>query len=560
MAAKIKSLWIQGLTSGMDQSSDPSLVVNNESPLLKNVTLDQPGNWVTRKGTSRLGNRVTASDRVWGLGVYNSTDGSTRKLMMVTQRDLYAYNESTGIWDSKDTDEWPADTRVDFINHINRLYVGSDDGVTALSYTTGGEIIDVTPTIGGSILAVNKNILAVGGNSIKPNVIFYTNPFTDTFYAATGTCAANADIAGANTVTTTTGIFEADMVGSIIYNTTDGEMALITSTKVGGVSANTVVQTDSDTSGWDNDTVYILQNNFKLDGKCTGLVSYKENFIAWDEDKIYFWDATSNWSDDEKNFGCVNYRTVQVVNGLVIWVNREGVYSYDPQRGIRDITGKIRDEVNGYGIWDLINDSNWGQFASGVFPGEGIYRLSIGDLETLPGAPASGLTNAELEFDTTRETWTVNSYPDAGVVYVNFINTNGAKNLYRGDKGTSAVYKLKTGTTDANNDGSTTAISFDFRTPHHVLGDPRVKNKIKKYFIKYVADNTVTLEISKNRESYESLRSFAASSAVTGIERRPRAAQEGFSHSLKFTGTGKLSLEGYGFETQIGTTTRLPTA
>jgi hypothetical protein len=128
------------------------------------------------------------------------------------------------------------------------MYLGSADGATALAYTTGTTITDVTPKIGGHILAVNKSMLAVGGNSIMPNVIFYTQPNTDTFYDATGTCAANADSAGANTVTTTTEIFEAYHEGAAyIYNTTDGEIHLI----IGFTDGDTVT-TDGSTSGWDN--------------------------------------------------------------------------------------------------------------------------------------------------------------------------------------------------------------------------------------------------------------------------------------------------------------------
>ena len=47
-----KEHWFQGLVGGMDQATDPSLVEKNESPLLKNITLAQVGNWCTRKGTS----------------------------------------------------------------------------------------------------------------------------------------------------------------------------------------------------------------------------------------------------------------------------------------------------------------------------------------------------------------------------------------------------------------------------------------------------------------------------------------------------------------------------
>ena len=50
---------------------------------------------------------------------YNSTNGTTRYLMMVTGRDLYQWNEAANTWDVQDTDEWPADTRVDGVDFLN---------------------------------------------------------------------------------------------------------------------------------------------------------------------------------------------------------------------------------------------------------------------------------------------------------------------------------------------------------------------------------------------------------------------------------------------------------
>lgn len=553
----IKQFWIQGLISGMDQATDPSLVARNESPLLKNITLDRAGSWITRKGTSALGDRITASDRVWGLFAYNST-ADTHTLMMATNTNLYAYNSSTGLWDNKQSSVWTASKRVDGVNFLNRLYLGCEDGTTGLRYTTGGATTAVTPNIYGSMLAVNKDTLAVGGNSIKPNIIFYSNlPFTDTFYTATGTVASNADVGGANTLTTTTGIFEADITEAMIFNSTKNTMAMITATKVNGTFASTLVQTDTDTSTWDNDTIYVLKTNFKQDGACTGIVSYGENFISWDEDNMYIWDPISKYSRKIPNYGCVNYRTVKVVNGVLIWVNREGVYLWAGQGTPKAISAKVTDDIDLYGIWNLINPSNWGQLAAGVRPNDGLYYLSLGDLQTLTGAPASAITNVELVFDIDTGSWILNSGIDEPVCYELFINSSGEKDLYFGCKGTSSVYKQKTGTTDDNGDGTTTAISYEIRTPHHVLGDPKFANKIIRMWVKYKATNDVTVTMSVNRGTYTTFKTLPASSSVITKELKCVPNLWGFSHGLKFTGTGAFQLESYGFEVEFGTTTRL---
>jgi hypothetical protein len=328
--------WYQNLSGGFNQSCDDALMENNESPLLKNVLLDRVGCWANRKGTTKLGGTTAGDDRIWGLGTYDKSDG-THTFFRIANRDLEKLTEGTAAWASVDDDEWPASKKVNMVNFLDRMYLGSEDGATNLAYTVGTTITDVAPKIGGHHLAVNKSMLAVGGNSIKPNVIFYSEPNTDIFYDATGTCAANADVAGANTVTVTADTFEAYHDGAAyLYNSTEGVLRFIT-----GYTSAKVVTTDGDTSTWDNDTVYVLINYFTQDGKCTGITSYQEKFISFDEDNMYQWDPSSTWSYKIPGFGCVNERTIQSVDGNLIWVDREGVYLYNGSNRPIDISGKI---------------------------------------------------------------------------------------------------------------------------------------------------------------------------------------------------------------------------
>ena len=535
-----KLFWYQNLSGGMNQSTDDRLVENNESPLLKNVILDKIGNWAVRKGTDLLGNVTAGSDRVWGLGAYNKSDG-THTFFRIANRDLEKLTEGTSTWASVDDDEWPASKKVNMVNFLDRLYLGSEDGATALSYTTGTTTTDIAPTIGGHYLAVNKAILAVGGNSLLPNVIFHSEPNTDTFYDATGTCGANADTAGANTVTTTASIFEAYHEGAAyIYNSTDGVIRFIT-----GFTSGTVVTTDGDTSGWDNDTVYVLINYFSQDGKPTGITSYQEKFISFDEDSMYLWDPSSTWSYKIPGFGCVNERTIKDVDGNLIWVDREAVYLYNGSNRPIDISSKIKDGVDGYGLFDLINPSNFSQLAAGSFDGK--YYLSVGDLSTQSGAPASAITNAEFVFDVATGAWTLNSRDDEPVVYATFINSTGSKDLYYGEKSAIATYKMNTGTTDDDSAGTAGTISFEARTPHYSFDDPSIEYRVSAFYIKYKSGGDVTVTYSKNGGSYATLDTLSSSSTVTVVKILPTTECSGFTHSLKFTSTSTVTIEGVGF-------------
>ena len=535
-----KLFWFQNLSGGMNQSTDDRLIENNESPLLKNVILDKVGNWATRKGTDLLGSVTSGSDRVWGLGAYNKSDG-THTFFRVCSRNLEKLTEGTATWASVDDDEWPASKKVNMVNFLDRLYLGSEDGDTALAYTTGTTITDVAPKIGGHHLAVNKDILAVGGNAIKPNVIFFSKPTTDTFYDATGTCAADADSGGANTVTTTTEIFEAYHEGAAyLYNSTEGVFRFITD-----FTSGTVVTTDGDTSSWDNDTIYVLPYYIGQDGACTGITAYQEKFISFDEDNMYLWDPASTWSYKIPGFGCVNGRTIADVAGNLIWVDREAIYLYNGSNRPIDISRKIKDGVDGYGLFDLINPSNFSQLAAGSFDGK--YYLSVGDLSTLSGAPASASTNAEFVFDVATGAWTLNSRDDEPVVYATFINSTGSKDLYYGEKSAMATYKLNTGTNDEDSAGASVSISFEARTPHYSFNDPSIEYRVSAFYVKYKSGGDVVITYSKNGGSYATLDTLPSSSTTTIVKVLPTTECSGFTHSLKFASTSAVTIEGIGF-------------
>lgn len=539
---KPKIFWFQNLSGGMNQTTDPKLLENNESPLLKNIVLDKIGNWSSRKGTDLLGSVTAGSDRVWGLGSYDKSDG-THTFYRICNRDLEEFN-GTDTWTNIDADEWPASKKVNMVNFLDRIYFGSEDGATALSYSTGDTITDVSPTIGGHYLAVCKGRLAVGGNSIMPNVVFYTLPFSHTFYDATGTCAADADSGGANTVTTTTEIFEAYHEGAAyLYNATDGVIRLIT-----GFTDGDTVTTDGATSTWNNDTVYVLLDYFVMDGKCTGLTSYQDTLIGFDEDNMYKWDPSSTWSIKLPGFGCVNERTIQEVGGNLIWVDREGIYLYDGSNRPIDISRKIKDPVDGYGLFDLINPANWGQLAAGSFDGK--YYLSVGDLSTVSGAPASAITNVEFVFDINTGAWTMNSRDDEPVVYSTFINSSGSKNLYYGEKTNLAVYKINTGTTDDDSAGTGTAYTVEARTPEYTFGDPTIEYRISAFYVKYKSGGDVTVTYSYNGGSYAALDTLPSSSTTTVVKILPTVQCQGFTHSLKFTCSSTMMIEAIGFMAQ----------
>jgi hypothetical protein len=210
-----------------------------------------------------------------------------------------------------------------------------------------------------------------------------------------------------------------------------------------------------------------------------------------------------------------------------------------------NIKQKITDPVDGFGLWDLINDANWANVAAGADDTK--YYLSVGTLSTVSGAPASALANAEFVFDTSNNTWSVNSRDSIPYVYASYINTSGAKDLYYGEKDASAVYKMNTGTTDATDAGGTANISFDFRTPHLVFDSPSVQWRILRYYVRYKSGGTVTIAQSVDFAAYATVDTVSTASTSTIVSILPLTEAQGHTFSLKFSGTTTFSLEAIGF-------------
>jgi hypothetical protein len=286
--------------------------------------------------------------------------------------------------------------------------------------------------------------------------------------------------------------------------------------------------------------VYVLVDYFTQDGECTGITSYQEKFISFDEDNMYLWDPSSTWSYKIPGFGCVNERTIKDVSGSLIWVDREAVYLYNGSNRPVDVSRKIKDSVDGYGLFDLINPSNFSQLAAGTYDGK--YYLSVGDLSTVSGAPASAMTNAEFVFDIASGVWIINSRDDEPVVYATFINSTGAKDLYYGEKSALAVYKINTGTTDADSAGTNAAITYEARTPHYSLGDPTIESRVSGFYVKYKSAATIAVTYSSNGGTYNTLVTLPISSTITVVKVLPTTQCNGFTHSLKFAGSGAMTI------------------
>jgi len=561
MAAPTKRremFWFQHLEKGMDQSVDTN---RGGSENIKNAILDQRGNMVVRLGSDLFGTSLGANQ---GYGLFSHSSATktgvdSAALYAVTDRDLNMYRVGDSSWSSYDDDIFTASKRVDGIDFLGRSYVNEEGGGLATSWLVGNlgtpALTGVTAGPKGNLLAVNKNILAVG--SLTDERIYYTDAYSDRFFtplgaakASTATARANVDEDGANYVAITTDLFPADIEGGVIYNSTDDEYANVLDWVHGDntTSTNAAVYTDGKqaVSGWNNDTLYVMKNVFRLDADCTGQIGYQGKFISFDADKMYVWDPTSNTSREWPGFGCINYRTLKIVNGLLFGVSKDGIWMMaGVESKPKNIMEKIQDKVNGYGMWDLINKANWSEVCAGVQEDRGKYWLSVGTLSTLSGAPLTAQSKVIIVLDIMTGQWTWRQYQDQMVAFASHTH-GGITNLYGLGKADAAIWKFDTGTTDDNAAGAAQAISYEIRTPHEETFEHPYVSRAEQYFVKYTATAAVTVQESVNRGSYATIGTLPVASSVAIQDVTAGANKEGYSHSLKFTGTGAFSLEAWG--------------
>ncbi|MHA1305422.1 MAG: hypothetical protein ACTSPI_17115, partial [Candidatus Heimdallarchaeaceae archaeon] len=129
-----------------------------------------------------------------------------------------------------------------------------------------------------------------------------------------------------------------------------------------------------------------------------------------------------------------------------------------------------------------------------------------------------------------------------------FIDSSGEKSLYYGEKTAMAVYKMNTGTTDADSEGGTSTISVEMRTPHYTLSDPTIEWRISMFYVKYKSSSDVVVANSINKGNYSTLDTLSSSSTVTVVKILPKVETQGFTHGLKFTTSGTITIEAVGFK------------
>ena len=124
------------------------------------------------------------------------------------------------------------------------------------------------------------------------------------FYKTTGTVAASST---STTLVASSNIFNNGMVGDTVYNSTDGEKAVITAY----TSATTVTLDTTIGDDWDGDTIYVLGHEFGLGGNATDLRAIERVAVKYSTTDDYYRTCTRANKKDLLQDGSETYTEVE---------------------------------------------------------------------------------------------------------------------------------------------------------------------------------------------------------------------------------------------------------
>lgn len=364
------------LTGSMKQSVSPFLMDDREFTYLKNVSYDEIGSLSKDGGYTQLGADLDSSGTGDLLHSYINDAGAFTELA-ITNGKLFKYTGSA--WSQISGLTFTAGAKSTAVNRGGLAYIANEyDGVR---YTDGTSVTMINDDNGGAevkgkYLAVldDKIFLANLSGTHGPQDIVYTMEGSNTFYIPT--------LTGYDTYATTSLMF----------------------------------------SG--NDAI-------------TGIVAFQGNIIFFTESEMNLFNPLTLEVSVIGRIGCTSHHSIQEINGILYWVNRDGVFRFNGKDTPELVSIPITNWATN-SLWRLIDGSAWNTISAINF--EGKYMFYVGTLTgILPGDDAV-LSDVVIVFDTYRDVWYfLTDYPVG--LWSRYINSDGNLRLLFINKSAPEVYQ-----------------------------------------------------------------------------------------------------------------------
>lgn len=406
------------LTGSMKQSVSPFLMRDEEFTYLRNVSYDEIGSLSKDGGYSQFGNTPDTTGSGNLLHTYLDNSGVFKELLIVNGK-LFKANEISGQsteWVSVDTTTFTPDIKCTAVNRGGKAYIVNE--VDGLYYTDGTTVTSVAADNGG--VDIKGKYLAVLGNELFVANLSETHTANDIVYT----------VAGSNT--------------------------FYISTKEG---YNTYATTSL---------------KFSANDPITGIAAFQGNIFYWTENEMYMFNPENLNVKVIASIGCTSHDSIQEINGVLYWVNRDGVFRFDGSNLPELISIPITNwAVNS--LWRVIDGAMWNKMAAASF--EGKYMLYIGDtIGVLPG-DSTTLSDVVLTYDTYRDVWYfLTDYPVS--TFSRFVNSNGNLRLLFASKDDAKVYQKGYSYTAGGN-----AINMVIRTKYFDFDMPENEKQLEELFV-----------------------------------------------------------------------------
>ena len=363
------------LTGSMKQSLSPFLMDDKDFTYLKNVSYDEIGSLSKDGGYTQFGANLDTTGTGDLLHSYLDEFGVYTELA-VTNGKLYKYAGSTP---SLISDTLTPGSKCTAVNRGGLAYiVNPEDG---LQYTDGTTLTSVAgdnngSEIKGKYLAVldDKIFVANLSGTHGPTDVVYTMAGSNTFYIPT--------LENYDTYATTSLLFSA------------------------------------------NDAI-------------TGITAFQGNIIFFTEEEMNLFNPLTLEVRVIGKIGCTSHWSIREINGILYWVNRDGVFRFNG----KDVPELISIPITNWAtnsLWRLIDGSVWNTIPAVDF--EGKYMFAVGNLVGMLPGDDEILSNVVIVFDTYRDTWYfLTNYPVG--LWSKFINSDGNLRLLFIDKDRPKVYQ-----------------------------------------------------------------------------------------------------------------------
>lgn len=509
---------------GMRCDGDPDDQGLEYAMYIKNLSLEKLGSLVTSRDLSVIGIEPSVVSSVgMGLGTRVKTDGRTEVQRALGGKIEYL-NTVNNTWTQRVETAYTSTIEVYMVDFLGRMYTCGDGVDQFLKWNDESGNGTVTGNYVARFIEVVENRLYMVAQAL-PRVVFWSVANSDTFYRYSGTAAANADVGGANTLTVTAATFRTSHVGAYAYNVQERAYKRIIT-----YTSETLVTTDGDTSTWDNDTIYILEDFFTTRSNVTALASVNEKIAIFDAYNLYLVDTANDNRDLFSFRGTLSQRSVAVNdNGELFWASPYGIFRKPITGSPEKISNFLNNRAELNGIFNLIEANNFSIFAGGIVNDD--YVLSIGTLSN----QFEGMTLQDivLAFNNIHNSWRAEEYKVK--IFHRSVSSSGTLKTYCMSSNTGGtVYDV--------NGGDYSNVDWEIIFWNTTLGRPD-KMKTFNMDLRYRSDIDFTVEISLDNGAFGSAKTLRAMSEYTTVNLN--WGKTANTIGLKIYGTGYVDISSF---------------